>query len=125
MKTILIVDDNEEYRASIAEVLQMEQYLTLEAENGLIGLQMIGDHLPDLVLCDVDMPMVNGVEMLTSVKLESKFSKIPFMFLTGRRDETTQKASQNLGADLYLTKPVSMNHLTTAIFNLLNPVAPS
>ena len=124
MKTILIIDDNKEYRDSIAEVLQLENYLTLEAENGLIGLQMIDEHLPDLVLCDVDMPIVNGVEMLTTVKLDNLFSKIPFIFVTGRHDKTTQKASQDLGADLYLTKPVPINHLITAIFNLLNPVTP-
>lgn len=64
MQTILIIEDNVDYRVNLAEILQDELYYTLEAENGLIGLAMIGDHLPDLILCDIDMPIMTGVEIL-------------------------------------------------------------
>lgn len=120
MQTILIVEDNANYRANLAEILQFELYHTLEAENGWIGLAMIGNHLPDLILCDIDMPIMNGVEMLISMKQDSKISGIPIIFITGHTNELTRKHVMGLGADLCLAKTVSMDDLIQLIYNLLN-----
>lgn len=120
MQTILIIEDNADYRANLAEVLQFELYHTLEAENGLIGLAMISDYLPDLIISDIDMPIMNGIGMLLSVKLDSKIAKIPFIFITGQGDELTQKHLKGLGADLCLAKSISMDDLINLIHDLLN-----
>ena len=120
MQTILIVEDNKDYRVNLAELLQQELYYTLEAENGLIGLTMIGDNLPDLILCDIDMPIMTGVEMLVLMKQDSKISGIPIIFITGHTDELTRKHVKGLGADLCLAKTVSMDDLIKFIYDVLN-----
>jgi len=120
MQTILIVEDNKDYRVNLAELLQQELYYTLEAENGLIGLTMIGDNLPDLILCDIDMPIMTGVEMLVLMKQDSKISGIPIIFITGHSDERTRKHVKGLGADLCLAKTVSMDDLIKFIYDVLN-----
>lgn len=120
MQTILIIEDNVDYRVNLAEILQDALYYTLEAENGLIGLAMIGDHLPDLILCDIDMPIMTGVEMLVSMKQNSKISGIPFVFITAHSDELTQRHVMGLGADLCLAKTVLIGDLIKFIYDLLN-----
>ena len=98
-------------------------YHTLEAENGRIGLAMIGDHLPDLILCDIDMPIMTGVEMLVLMKQDSKISGIPIIFITGHADELTRKHVKGLGGDLCLAKTVSMGDLIKLIHDLLTTTA--
>jgi CheY-like chemotaxis protein len=120
LQTILIIEDNNDYRMNLAEILQDELYHTLEAENGLTGLAMISHHLPDLILCDIDMPIMSGVEMLVLMKQNSRISAIPFIFITAHADERTQKRLKGLGANLCLAKSVSMNDLIKIIHNCLN-----
>lgn len=120
MKTVLIVEDNRDYRTNLAELLQLERYRTVEAENGLTGLKMISDYLPDIVLCDINMPIMTGVEMLIATKQNSKISGIPFIFITAYSDERTQKHLKGLGADMCLAKSVSMENLIMLIHDLLN-----
>ena len=123
MQTILIVEDNKDYRANLADLLQQELYYTIEAENGRIGLAMIGDHLPDLILCDIDMPIMTGIEMLVLMKQDSKIAGIPIIFITGHTDELTRKHVKGLGADLCLAKTVSMDDLIKFIYDLLTTTA--
>jgi len=123
MQTILIVEDNKDYRANLADLLQQELYYTIEAENGRIGLAMIGDNLPDLILCDIDMPIMTGVEMLVLMKQDSKIAGIPIIFITGHTDELTRKHVKGLGADLCLAKTVSMDDLIKFIYDLLTTTA--
>jgi CheY-like chemotaxis protein len=108
MQTILIVEDNKDYRANLADLLQQELYYTIEAENGRIGLAMIGDRLSDLILCDIDMPIMTGIEMLVSMKQDGKVSGIPIIFITGHTDELTRKHVIGLGANLCLAKTVTI-----------------
>lgn len=108
MSKILVIDDNEDYRAGFIQVLEFEAYTILEAENGLIGLQMIREHSPNLILCDVDMPVMNGIEVLTAVKADPIYAKIPFLIITGHHDERTLKKSRDLGVEAYLTKPLAI-----------------
>jgi CheY-like chemotaxis protein len=123
MNTILIIDDNKNYRANLTELLNLEQYVTLDAENGLIGLQMIHQHSPNLILCDVDMPVMNGIDVLRTIKSDAKFSTIPFVILSGGRDEEDVKIAQDLGATAYLKKPIAITKLLLAIANFLSPKA--
>ena len=120
MKTILIIDDNKNYRANIINILNLEGYMTLEAENGLFGLQVIHEYSPHLILCDMDMPVMNGMEVLRSIKIDSKFSMIPFIIISGRNDEKTVTLAQDLGVAAYLVKTIDIKELLTAIDDFIN-----
>ena len=125
MSTILIIDDNEDYRAGLVEVLALETHTTLEAENGLIGLQMIHEYSPNLILCDVDMPVMNGFEVLRTVKADPIHAKIPFLIITGHEDERMLKTSRDLGVEAYLTKPVAVPEFLSAIDHFLKVEDPT
>jgi DNA-binding response OmpR family regulator len=115
MNTILLIDDNEDYRADLMEILEFENYVALGAENGLVGLEMIRQNSPDLVVCDLDMPGMNGIEVLKAVKSNPFHAKIPFIVASGRNDELTKQTVRDLGADIYLTKPVSVTEFLATI----------
>jgi len=119
MSTILVIDDDKDYRAGFTEVLELEDYTILEAENGLIGLQMIHRYSPNLILCDVDMPVMNGIEVLRAVKADPTYANIPFLIVTGHRDERTLKTSLDLGVEAYLTKPIAVTELLSTIDHFL------
>jgi CheY-like chemotaxis protein len=122
MHTILVIDDNQAYRADLLEILQYEDYATLEAENGLVGLQMIRQHSPDLILSDVDMPVMSGMDLLRAVKADPNYARIPFVVATARNDSRTQRTAQGLGAQTYLTKPVDISLFLATIVKLLQRI---
>lgn len=115
MKTILVIEDELFIRESICDVLELEGYQTLAAANGKLGVEMAQDYLPDLILCDVSMPEMNGYEVLESLQKMQKTSLIPFIFLTARTTQADQRHGMNLGADDYLVKPCTANELLKAI----------
>jgi CheY-like chemotaxis protein len=117
MNTILVVDDNADYREILAEALRLEPFKILEAENGQIGLKKFHDYSPDFIICDVDMPVMTGIEVLTTVKSDPINAKIPFCIITGRRDEQLMKTSGDLGVVAYLTKPISISEVLAIIAN--------
>lgn len=119
MQTILVIDDDNDYRSGLREILELELYLTLEAENGLVGWRMIQQHSPNLVICDVDMPIMNGFEVLKTVKSTSAFANIPFVIVSGQ-DEQTLTSAFKLGAEVVLQKPVDITVLLSAIDPYLN-----
>lgn len=119
MPTILIIDDNLSYRTDLAEILGFEKYETLEAENGLVGLEMIRHFLPELIICDVDMPVMNGIDVLKTVKADAVYAKIPFVVSTGHTDPLTMQTVLDLGADTYLTKPISIINLLATVGGFL------
>lgn len=125
MNTILIIDDDKDYRAGLVEILEFETYRALEAENGQIGLQMINQHSPDLIVCDIDMPVMNGIEVLRTAKADPIAAKIPFMIVTGSNDERTLKTSHDLAVEAYLTKPVDIMEFLSTVDGLLNAAAPT
>ena len=125
MGTILVIDDNEGYRANIVEVLELKAYTTLEAENGRIGLHLIHQHSPDLILCDVDMPVMNGLEVLATVKADPMYAKIPFLLITGHCDEQMLKTSHDLGVAACLKKPTTVKELLTTITHFLKEEDPT
>lgn len=115
MKKILIIEDNEDVRENTADILELSNYNVSTAENGKIGLKKIKQFLPDIIICDIMMPELDGYEVLQNLNKNNKTASIPFIFLTAKSEKTEIRKGMNLGADDYLTKPFSENELLEAI----------
>jgi len=115
MKRILVIEDDPFIREPLLELLELEGYSVLGAENGKIGVEQAQEHLPDLILCDVTMPQLDGYEVLRTLRQHTATAAIPFIFLTARGAKTDFRYGMVLGADDYLTKPCDANELLTAI----------
>ncbi len=120
MKKILVIEDELTIRENIAEMLEMEGFQPLEAENGKIGLELAMIEKPDLILCDVMMPEINGYEVLMQLRENANTATIPFIFLTAKADKNDFRKGMQLGADDYLTKPCTSSELLQAINTRLN-----
>ena len=116
--TVLIVDDNADIRAYLRTILQ-GKYLLLEAEDGQRGLELAREQVPDLIVSDVMMPVMNGLEFCQQVKKDDISSHIPVILLTARALEKHQIEGYESGADAYITKPFSPELLLARIDNLL------
>ncbi len=114
-KTILVIDDVAALRQEIVETLECLDYQTIAAENGEIGLQLAQAYMPDLILCDVMMPKVNGYEVYAALQNSPDTASIPFIFLSAKADRADVRRGMNLGADDYLTKPFTSEELSEAI----------
>jgi|GEM_PF-777835 len=120
MKTILVIEDEELVRTSLSCLLNHLDYETIEATNGSDGLNLSREKNPDLVLCDVNMPGMDGHAVLRNLREDPSTNSIPFIFLTGQGEREDLRRGMNSGADDYLTKPVSLNDLRNAISVRLN-----
>ena len=105
MKKIVVVEDNLEVRENLAEILSLSGYEVHEAENGKIGVKVIMETKPDLILCDVMMPELDGFGVLKVLNHNPELMHIPFMFLTAKAEKTDFRKGMGLGADDYITKP--------------------
>jgi DNA-binding response OmpR family regulator len=123
MKKILIIEDEPEMRRNITTLLRYKEYEPFAAENGRVGLEMARNKQPDLILCDVMMPEVDGYEVLRSLRADPALSLIPFIFLTAKGEKEDLRSGMNLGADDYLTKPVGNEELVRAIETRLRRAA--
>jgi CheY-like chemotaxis protein len=119
MAKILIIEDETALRRDISEILSFEGYEVVEASNGLDGLQMIRNQAPDLVMCDVIMPKMNGYDVLRAFSADPSISTIPFIIMTAKSAEEDINELLELGASAYLTKPVSVNNLLEMVASLL------
>lgn len=115
MKTILIIEDQPDMRENIATILEMEGYAVLEAADGRRGLETALEEKPDLILCDVMMPGMDGHQVLDALRRQPFIAGTPFIFLTARGEKHDLRQGMNLGADDYLTKPASASDLLDAI----------
>ena len=115
MKKILIIEDQPQMRRKLAMILEREQFHVMEAPNGLIGLDQVRGERPDLILCDVMMPELDGHGVLEQLRTQESTRQIPFIFLTAKGEWQDIRAGMNLGADDYLTKPVPAGDLLEAI----------
>lgn len=115
MKTILIIEDNLDVRENIADILKLENYRVVTAENGTIGVEKAKSVLPDLIICDIMMPGIDGYEVLKRINEDGTTAGIPFIFLTAKSERTDIRIGMNLGADDYLTKPFDEKDLFEAI----------
>lgn len=119
-KTILVIEDNSEMSENIASILELEQYKVLTAPNGKIGVTMAQDHHPDLILCDIMMPELDGYGVFHVLGKDNSTSSIPFVFLTAKADKSEIRTGMNLGADDYITKPFEGSDLLKVIEVRLN-----
>jgi len=120
---ILCVEDEADIRGDIVEELRDAGYATVEAVNGREGMEAIIQHKPDLVLCDITMPEMNGYEMLTALRdNHPELADLPFVFLSALADRKDIIAGRQLGADDYVTKPVDFGMLLAMVESRLRQV---
>lgn len=115
MPRILIIEDEPSIRENLVEILELEGHEPLAAGEGRAGLDLARQSKPDLILCDVMMPGLDGYAVLKTLRAEEATSRIPFVFLTARGERADVRAGMNLGADDYLIKPVRVDELLGAI----------
>jgi DNA-binding NarL/FixJ family response regulator len=115
MKKILVIEDEPEMCRNLTTVLRLEQFRPLPAENGRIGIELAKKEKPDLILCDVMMPELDGYGVIAALRADQETAAIPFIFLTAKGEKPDIRAGMNLGADDYLIKPVAKYDLLDAI----------
>jgi DNA-binding NarL/FixJ family response regulator len=115
MPKILIIEDEPELRDNLIEVLKLHGFDTLTTGNGRQGVELARQERPDLILCDVTMPVIDGYGVLRLLREDANISRIPLIFLTAMGERADVRAGMNLGADDYLVKPVSIDDLLSAI----------
>ena len=115
MKKILVIEDEPEMRRNITTLLRYYNYEPIAAENGRVALELARREKPDLILCDVMMPELDGYGVLHALQSDASLARIPFIFLTAKGEKDDLRSGMNLGADDYLTKPVVNADLVRAI----------
>jgi CRP-like cAMP-binding protein len=120
MNTILIIEDNIDIRESCIEILELSGYKVLQADNGKSGIDLALKYQPDLVLCDIMIPEIDGYGVLYFLNKNDNTSDIPFIFLTAKTDKIDFRKGMEMGADDYLTKPFDDMDLLHAIETRIN-----
>lgn len=115
MRKILVIEDERASRKLLLKLLQVEGFETIEAENGSIGLQLAKTQCPDLILCDIMMPEMDGYEVLSRLQQEPATAMIPVICLTAQNERADLRRGMELGANDYLTKPFTTAELLSAI----------
>ena len=118
-KHILVVEDNDDVRENIEEILELSNYQVTTAPNGKEGVKKAKEVSPDLILCDIMMPELDGYEVLYMLSKDPVTASIPFVFLTAKAEKTDFRKGMGMGADDYLTKPFDEIELLTTIENRL------
>lgn len=114
-RQVLVIEDTESVREIISETLRFQGFDVVEAEDGEFGVQLARHHNPDLILCDVNMPNMDGYDTLSLLKSHNETAAIPFIFLTGASDREFHRKGMELGADDYLTKPFTTEELVASV----------
>jgi YesN/AraC family two-component response regulator len=122
-KTILVIEDEAVTRNLFLAILEGEGFDTIDAPNGLVGIQQAQKHSPDLVICDIDMPDMDGFGVLNALRQDPLTAIIPFIFLTGSHHKSDVRKGMELGADDYLIKPSTIEELLAAIVTRLEKQA--
>ncbi|MBC7913801.1 MAG: response regulator [Pyrinomonadaceae bacterium] len=114
-RTVLIVEDNQDIRESTAEILELADFTVYSAENGKKGVELAQTVKPDIILCDIMMPELDGYGVLYLLSKNDSTANIPFIFLTAKAERTDMRKGMEMGADDYLTKPFDDMELLNAI----------
>jgi len=122
MKRILLIEDNDDIRSNTAEILELSNYKVIVAENGKIGIEKAIEHKPDLIICDVLMPEMDGHEVLHLLLATAQTHLIPFVFSTSMSEQVDRKEALSLGADDYIIKPFDFRELLVRIRALLKRI---
>lgn len=123
MTKILVIEDEQSIRDTLQDLLELEGFETLSAENGALGIQLAKQFRPDLIICDVMMPKMDGYGVLKTLHQDAGTASIPFIFLTAKADRSSLRQGMNLGADDYLTKPFTPQELLEALMMRLRKQA--
>jgi len=115
MKKILVVEDNADVREEILAILRFEGFEVRDADNGRRGLELMKEWTPDIVVCDLMMPDMDGYAMLEALRADPQSRAIPFLCLTARAERRDMRKAMELGADDYLTKPFTAEELLAAL----------
>jgi diguanylate cyclase len=120
MIKILVIEDDPQVIDNIQDILELENFETITAENGAMGIKKAQENKPDLIICDIMMSEIDGYGVLKQLRNDSKTKLIPLIFLTAKADKNDFRQGMELGADDYLTKPFSPSELIRAINSRLN-----
>jgi DNA-binding LytR/AlgR family response regulator len=115
MDKILIIEDDKSYIENITLLLEEEGFQVISAENGFDGIELAKSESPDLIICDIMLPDIDGYTILKELRKRKKTKFIPFIFLTAKAEMTDLRTGMNLGADDYLTKPFRADDLLTTV----------
>ena len=115
MKKVLIIEDNIEVRENITEIIALSNYNVVSAENGKIGVELALKEKPDLIICDIMMPVLDGYGVLHLLSKHKETAAIPFVFLTAKSEKADLRKGMEMGADDYITKPFDGIELLNAI----------
>lgn len=115
MTKILVIEDNAALRENTAELLELSDFQVLTAPNGLQGVELAMEHGPDLIICDIMMPELDGFGVLQCLQNSEKCSQTPFIFLTAKTEKAEVQTGLARGADEYLTKPFDDSELLQAV----------
>ena len=115
MATILIIEDEDVQRLGLQRSLESAGYTVLSAADGLSGIEMAKNFSPDLILCDIEMPGLNGFQTLQALKADERTKELPFVFLTGSSDAMAGKLGKKLGAEEFIEKPFSFSKLLAIV----------
>ncbi|MBL0358233.1 MAG: response regulator [Chitinophagaceae bacterium] len=122
MKKILLIEDNEDIRSNTAEILELSNYKVITAENGKVGVEKAIEHKPDLIICDIMMPVLDGYGVLYAIHKNEEIKNTPFIFLTAKTERSDFRKGMELGADDYITKPFSGAELLNAVGSRLKKI---
>lgn len=122
MKHLLLIEDNDEIRENTAEILELASYKVTVAENGKVGVEKALENKPDLIICDVMMPVLDGYGVLHLLNKNPELKGIPFIFLTAKAERSDFRKGMEMGADDYVTKPFTDIELLTAVESRLTKV---
>src|ERR1035441_9605056 len=115
MKKILLIEDNSDTGAKIAEILELANYDVTTAPDGKEGVKHAQELVPDLIICDIMMPELDGYGVLHILGKDPKTARIPFIFLTAKAEKSDMRKGMNLGADDYISKPFDDTELLDAV----------
>ena len=119
MSLILYIDDNRVLRENGTEILELAGYEVIIAQNGKEGIALAREKEPDLILCDIIMPELDGYEVIQLLKKDPVLSKIPFVFVTASAEKSEMAKGMALGADAYIRKPFDGKELLETVKNCL------
>lgn len=115
MSKVLVIEDDIKVRDNLIDILELEGFQTIAAENGLIGIVLAKTERPNLIICDVMMPELDGYGVLDQLRQEQATATIPFIFLTAKADRPDLRQGMERGADDYLTKPFTPAELRQTV----------
>ncbi|MGZ5248355.1 MAG: response regulator [Flavitalea sp.] len=115
MKKILLIEDNRHIRENTSEILELANFIVYTAENGKTGVESALEHKPDLIICDIMMPVLDGYGVLHLLRKNPSMQHTPFIFLSAKTERSDMRKGMDLGADDYLTKPFEGTELLNAV----------